>query len=687
MLNSLVQSLWKTCVHTFLYHNLGIHALIIISFMYGFFNPYVFLFTLFLILVHLKSLHVVSLFIGAMFVMTLIGLHAKTMTEIKGEVKVVQVIEKTYQSQYRIRVKHRYVLLYAAKGAYEIGDVLFVDAKVTPFTQKTRPFGIDFKSYYKGFNTHGTLDIKTIEVVRKTFHINALRQFLMDETNRFKSKEVFHAFIFDVTPDLDTNMNWLYLMRMSGIHIVFIIEILRLTFKKRLHHPLIPLAMSLVFLILQDFNPSVLRLSMYYGLNFILFKKHIIVQRSLKIVLTWLFQLIIMPYLMYHIGLLITYIIVLNVSYIQHTFKRYHALIKMYVTSLSVQLILLPLSHVFALTQVFFTPFLFVLIFFVLYPFMLLTLLIPVLDPWLFLFYQWIVFVVESLDTLYFSVHIKAFSDIFLVLGLIICTYVLRSLSVGAYVKRMSIVFFVIALHMVSFQAEGIRVYALDTGQGDSNIVYSKDCTIVIDAFQFVEETLLGLGVKTIDYVFITHDDIDHVKELKRLEKVFNITHIITNPYTILGVKEQTFIEIPQRMRCGDIDIHVLGPLKDYKNDNDNSLIIKLDMYGKSILYLGDSSKEVELDLLKTYEDFLKVDILKIGHHGSKTSTHEDFIYATEAALAIISVGRNNRYNMPHQEVIQTLREGQLHILRTDTMGTIVLFIDKKNVSYRFYEP
>jgi hypothetical protein len=73
MLNSLVQSLWKTCVHTFHYHNLGIHALIIISFMYGFFNPYVFLLTLFLIIVHLKSLHVVSLLIGALFVMSLIG--------------------------------------------------------------------------------------------------------------------------------------------------------------------------------------------------------------------------------------------------------------------------------------------------------------------------------------------------------------------------------------------------------------------------------------------------------------------------------------------------------------------------------------------------------------------------------------------------------------------------------------
>ena len=318
---------------------------------------------------------------------------------------------------------------------------------------------------------------------------------------------------------------------------------------------------------------------------------------------------------------------------------------------------------------------------------MLLTLLIPVLDTWLFKLYQWIVFVVEALDTLYFSIHIKAFSGIFLVLGLIMCMYILRSRSLGMYVKRMSIVLCVIAFHMISFQAEGINVYALDTGQGDSNIIHSKDCTIVIDAFQFIEETLLGLGVKTIDYLFITHDDIDHFKELKRLEKVFNIKHIITNPYTILRVKEQTFIEIPHRMRCGDIDIHVLGPVKDYKNDNDNSLIIKLDMYGKSILYLGDSSKEVELDLLKTYEDFLKVDILKIGHHGSKTSTHEDFIYSTKATQAIISVGRNNPYDMPHQEVIQTLRKRQLHILRTDTMGTIVIFIDKKNVTYRFYEP
>lgn len=687
MLNSLVVSLWKTCVRIFLYHNLGLHIAVVISMMYGFSNAYVFIISISLIVIYKKNLHFMTLSVFMLCFIGMYSLYQHNIALIKGEVKVVQVIEKTYQSQYRFRYKNVYVLLYDSKDKYEIGEVYLIDATVIPFPRQTRPFGINLSTYYKGLNTYGTLNMNEIKFVKNTFHIQSLRQYVIEEFKRFESKDVFYAFIFDITKDIESNINWLYLMRVSGLHIFFMIEILRHVLKKQLYHPILPLALSIVFLVLQDFNPSMFRLTLYYSLSFILFTYQVTMERSLKILMTWFFQLLIMPYLIFNIGLMLTYLIVLSIHYIEHIFKSYHRVVRLYVSSIVISCILLPLSHVFVFTQVIVSPLLFGGIFFLLFPFMLLTLLFPILDSYLYTMYQWMMISINSLDRWYVSLHIKAFSEIFLMMLCVLLFYTLKSQKLDIFIKRAFIGVCLIAISAISFKVDGIYFYALDTGQGDSNIIHSKDCTIVIDAFQYVEETLLGLGVKTIDYVFITHDDIDHVKELKRLEDIFMIKHIITNPYTRLDIKNQTFITIPEHITCGDINIHVLGPLKDYKNDNDNSLNIKIDIYDKTILFMGDSSKEVELDLIQAYKDILDVDIIKIGHHGSKTSTHEIFIKEIKANKAIISVGRNNRYLMPHLEVLQTLKEGQLHILRTDTMGTIEVKLTKDNITYRFYEP
>jgi competence protein ComEC len=228
----------------------------------------------------------------------------------------------------------------------------------------------------------------------------------------------------------------------------------------------------------------------------------------------------------------------------------------------------------------------------------------PILDPYLFQMYQILILSIERLDAWYVSIHVKDLTEIVLMILLIVFFYVLRSQTPYIFIKRVLFSLCFMGISLISFKDMGIYVYALDTGQGDSNVIFSKDCTIVIDAFQYVEETLLGLGVKSIDYVFITHNDIDHVKELNRLDRVFKIKHVISNPYTRLPVKNQMFVEIPYTLTCGDLNIHLLGPLKDYKNDNDNSLNIKVEMYDKKILFMGDSSKDVELDLMNQYDDF-----------------------------------------------------------------------------------
>ena len=111
---------------------------------------------------------------------------------------------------------------------------------------------------------------------------------------------------------------------------------------------------------------------------------------------------------------------------------------------------------------------------------------------------------------------------------------------------------------------------------------------------------------------------------------------------------------------------------KDYGNENDNSSVIYTELSNHKFLFMGDVGVEVEEDLIKKY-NLQDIDVLKIGHHGSNTSTSEQFIKACSPELAIISVGRNNMYHHPNKEVIELLNKYHIQIRRTDIEGTITI--------------
>src|SRR5699024_11922062 len=106
---------------------------------------------------------------------------------------------------------------------------------------------------------------------------------------------------------------------------------------------------------------------------------------------------------------------------------------------------------------------------------------------------------------------------------------------------------------------------------------------------------------------------------------------------------------------------HVLSPSKDYRDENSNSLVLYTELGGARWLFTGDLTAVAEKDLINAYSN-LKVDFLKIAHHGSDTSTTEAFLSAVQPQIAFIPVGENNRYNHPHQDIIDRLEERNIHI-------------------------
>jgi competence protein ComEC len=114
-----------------------------------------------------------------------------------------------------------------------------------------------------------------------------------------------------------------------------------------------------------------------------------------------------------------------------------------------------------------------------------------------------------------------------------------------------------------------------------------------------------------------------------------------------------------------------------YSNENDNSLVLMLNIYNYNILLMGDASKKVEKDIIASYK-LERADILKVGHHGSETSTSEELLGKIWVKYAIISAGKKNKYNHPSKDVIKLLKEYKIRILNTIDDDTIIFKIDKK---------
>lgn len=208
------------------------------------------------------------------------------------------------------------------------------------------------------------------------------------------------------------------------------------------------------------------------------------------------------------------------------------------------------------------------------------------------------------------------------------------------------------------------EVSFINVGQGDATLIRKGNTAVLIDTggnkyFDIARNVLIPYFRKNriydLDALIITHNDFDHNGALPILSQNFKIKTILDNkndfPYKINNI---TFNNLNKY---------------EFDNDNDNSLVISFEMWGKKFLIMGDASTQVEELILKDNDD-LDCDYLRIGHHGSNTSTSEKFVKKVDPLEAIISVGRNY-YGHPHEDVLYVLYKNDIKIRRTDMEGTI----------------
>ena len=248
---------------------------------------------------------------------------------------------------------------------------------------------------------------------------------------------------------------------------------------------------------------------------------------------------------------------------------------------------------------------------------------------------------------------------------------------------------------------QNLEVHFIDVGQGDATLIKCGDRSMLIDGGENDKGTLIQnymnkQGVKSLDYFIVTHPDSDHCGGADVIITKYDIDTIIMPNYekdtatyrdVVQSLDYKRYSVTPpvvgNTYSLGDAEFTIIGPNKnDYGNESNNySVAIVLKHGRKKFVFTGDAEEEAEIDIVNNKMD-ISAQVLKVGHHGSKSSSAEKFIQAVSPEYGVISCGENNEYGHPHSVTLNTLRKEGVKVFRTDEQGSIVAVSDGKEITW-----
>jgi competence protein ComEC len=244
-----------------------------------------------------------------------------------------------------------------------------------------------------------------------------------------------------------------------------------------------------------------------------------------------------------------------------------------------------------------------------------------------------------------------------------------------------------------------MKVYFLDVGQGDSILIQTAEKENILidaggrDAAETVVKDLKDKGVKSLEAVIATHPHEDHIGGMVAVLKEFPVkkfympkatanTRVFTDLLKTLKAQKipvQT-VQAKDTLPLQKVTAVFLSPQgKKYEDLNNYSAVLKVTDRKNSFLFMGDAESLAENEILKAGFN-VQAQVLKVGHHGSKSSTNTTFLKAVKPTYAVISLGKNNDYGHPHSQTLKKLAKYQVEVYRTDQKGTILIVSDGEKI-------
>ncbi|MDE7263785.1 MAG: DNA internalization-related competence protein ComEC/Rec2 [Anaeroplasmataceae bacterium] len=613
------------------------------------------------------------------------------------------IYEDTYEV---IDVSEKYVIL---KGQTKFiifttttdlipGDIIYAKVKLTSLSKPSFYGDFDTESYYnaKGITNQGKLI--QYEKQGAKFRIERIRYVILRYyKNRLKEKSYTYlkAIFFGISElnkDISKAYSSLYLshfLAISGLHITFfnscILWFLRKVFRIRGEKTsLLILGMYIYFI---GYPMSSLRAFLFLLLQEIN-KKGTIQYTKLDIFsISYIGMVILFPLKAFQSGFILSYIVSFILLFMDDYSPAHTKWKKKFFSSGLCVLSILPFL-IQQTNQIFLTGIVLSFILGVIFSKFILPIILVLLVFPNFVIENLFLWLDQSL--LFFSQFSCPFAMPTLSLFNVVFYYFLFVLSLICLTKkRRKYVIFSIPVYLFFIATLRLtnpyyRISYIDVGQGDSILIELpfNQGNVLIDTYTKTNSYLQSIGLKSLDFVILTHFDKDHCGTLEEICQNFKVKQILYSAYEdserlsitqvkSMGIKSGDFIQV------ASLRIDVLGPIEEYSNSNANSLVLKMKINDYTFLFTGDLTKEAELDLIKKYNNELKCNVLKVGHHGSKTSSSKDFLQVASPEISIISVGVNNSYYLPDEEVVQDLKKYST-IYMTKDHGNIKIIVGKE---------
>lgn len=619
------------------------------------------------------------------------------------------------------------------------GDSLYIEGEFKQPEEARNYKGYNYKQYLKTKKIIGTVELEKAKILKSSngSFIHNIQKYIKDTINGTLTDEEGNLLLAILLGDKDKlsediqesfkTSNLSHMLAVSGAHVSYIIlgltYVLQNSIIGKKNGKIVCIFFLLVFMAITNFTPSVTRacimavLTLFSGI--IYRKSDVYTNISVAALITLIFN----PYSLLDLGFQLSYggtigiiIFIKRIQEKKSNSKVINYIKQMALVSIYANIIIIPImmyhfntvSFTFIISNIMASPILGIIVI-TGFLFIIASITVKPLTRLIAIFIKPILSILIKISQICSKLP---FSNI-----LVVTPYMFNVISYYAIIlycikskknnKCKIIICLLIVLILINFIIyifpQKLRIFFIDVGQGDSTLIITPDKKTVLidgggsDSFDVGEKVLLPYlldrRILKVDYVLISHFDTDHATGVAQILGKIDVSSIILTRQLeendiyrhILSIAKEKKIKLiyvkeGDVLKIGGIKISIIHPenkLMINNPMNNNSIVCKVEYNSFSMLLTGDIEMEAE-ELILRKNINLKADVLKVAHHGSKTSTTGEFLKALNPKVALIGVGKNNNFGHPSNEVIQRLKENGTRIYRTDENGEISITVNKK---------